>query len=316
VTATGTLTDTQPNRWRKRDWKEILTAPQEPTLYVVDGVSMKKSGTLLSGLPHSMKSLSALAGCLEILSKGTFWGQPVHEHMTSVAYIETEDPECLVMQRIRELSAGLSITPENAPPGFHLFCPGRFSLTDTVGQQELVAALNTCEPIPKLIVLSTLQGMLTGGSSWNKQEDMGPIMDFVGRLCRDVCPVILLTHSPQDSKKERAIGTVAQAANFAVLGHMVKRVSKKANGSEETVAQAKFDSKVGGELKLTLKLLTEGNEIRGFQYSTTIGSQKRQDILDLHADEPDLTPEEIAERLGCSARYVRKVLQSAKGHYS
>jgi hypothetical protein len=222
----------------------------------------------------------------------------------------------LVKQRIRELSKGFGVTPGNVPKGFNLFCPGRFSLTDSTGQQELVAALNTCDPTPQLIVLSTLQGMLTGSSSWNSQEDMAPIMDFVGRLCRQVCPVILLTHSPQDSKKQRAIGTVAQSANFPVLGHMIKRVISKADGSEQTFANAKFDTKIGSEFKLSAKLLTEGDEIRGFQYSTAVGSQKRQDILDLHAEEPDATPEEIAERLACSVQYVRKVLKAAKGRDS
>jgi DNA-binding CsgD family transcriptional regulator len=306
----------QPTRWRKCDWKEILTAPPEQNLYLINGVVMRRSGTLLSGLPHSMKSLSALAGCLEILVRGTFWGQQIHEPITSVAFIETEDPECLVHERIRELSKGLGITADNAPSGLHIFCPGRFALTDEAGQAELIQALNTCENPPQLIVLSTLQGMLTGGASWTKQEDMGPIMGFVSALCRQVCPVILLTHSPQDTSKQRAIGTVAQAANFAVLGHITKRIIRKADGSEETVGNAKFDSKIGGEFKLTMKLVTEGNEIRGFEYGTQASNQKRQDILDLHADEPDLTPEEIAERLACSARYVRKVLQAAKGRNS
>jgi RecA-family ATPase len=265
------------------------------TLYIIDKLVVENGGTLISGKPHAMKSLSALAGCLEVLVKKTFWGLR-GEKISRVAYLETEDPRGVVEMRVRELSKGLGIDPANAPQGFHLFCTGHLDLGSEMVRRDMFEHLR--EYRPDLIVLSTLQGML-GTRSWNKQEDMAPILSLIVRLCLEVCPVILITHSPQDSTQERAIGTISQAANFIVTGHMTKR-------TDGSVTDLRLDSKLGDKTSFTLKLQTEGKELRGFATQKT--SIVRADILSLRATNPDLSAEKIAEQLGCTRQYVYKVL--------
>jgi len=291
------------DRWEPRDWKTILTNPTPPTLYVIEGLLGQQSGAFIAGKPHAMKSLSTLYGSLEVLTKGTFWGLKAHG-VERVVFLETEDPRIVVEQRIRELSKGLDVDPENVPDGFVLLTPGRIDLGNAQTQATLYRKLR--EHKPDIAVFSTLQGML-GEQDWNQQSDMSPIHAFVMLICREICPVILITHAPQDKKQRRPIGSISQSANYLVVGHVSKWITPKG----EQQISLELDSKLGGQKEFTLRLVTDGQEIRGFEQGKSEHGRK-EDILELHELEPELKPQEIADRLAVSVQYVRRVLAESK----
>ena len=82
-----------------------------------------------------------------------------------------------------------------------------------------------------------------------------------------------------------------------------------------TAVHVVVDSKLGGVIDdFHLNLLTEGAEddhssVRGLAYGGQGQPQgaNKQAIIDELANDPDATTEEIAERVGVTDRYVRKV---------
>jgi predicted ATP-dependent serine protease len=75
---------------------------------------------------------------------------------------------------------------------------------------------------PHFAVISTLQNLLNG-RSWSKPEQMRPVAAAILRLSRSYFPVVLITHSPWDTKQRWAAGTVTQTANFMTTMHYVKK---------------------------------------------------------------------------------------------
>src|SRR5215472_7574026 len=139
---------------------------------------------------------------------------------------------------------------------------------------------------------------------------MQDVNALIVRLSR-ICPFVILTHSPWDKRQRRAAGTITQFANFAITLHY----DKLKPGEGGTAIHVVGDSKVGASIdSFSLKLLTEGDEddpasVRGLIYGGE-GRPKgadKQAVLDALEDEPGGNAEDIAERVGVSARYVRKI---------
>jgi hypothetical protein len=215
-----TYLDAQQSQIRQPPWK-------------INGLVVEGAATQVSAHPHGMKSLSWLNAALESVTLHTVWRRFDASNVQRVLFIESEDPQWLVEERIRGLARGLGLDPDTDQPGFHYICPGPFDLVrEEESLRELFAKYQ-----PDYVVLSTLQNLLAG-RDWISQKDMQPINALIVRLSR-ICPLVVLTHSPWDSEKRRAAGTITQFANFAVTMHY-----QKVTPSRDTKAgSTKKDSK-------------------------------------------------------------------------
>jgi hypothetical protein len=182
----------------------------------IKGLVVEGGATQVSAHPHGMKSLSWLNAALESVTLHTVWRHFDASSVQCVLYIESEDPQWLVEARIRGIAKGLGLDPNMEQPGFHYICPGPF---DLVKEEESLRELFS-KYHPDYVVLSTLQNLLAG-RDWISQKDMQPVNALIVRLSR-ICPLVVLTHSPWDSEKRRAAGTITQFANFAVTMHYQK----------------------------------------------------------------------------------------------
>jgi hypothetical protein len=182
----------------------------------IRGLVVEGGASQVSAHPHGMKSLSWLNAALESVTLHTVWRHFDASNVQRVLYIESEDPQWLVEQRIRGIAKGLGLDPNADQPGFHYICPGPF---DLVREEELLREL-FAKYQPDYVVLSTLQNLLAG-RDWISQKEMQPVNALIVRLSR-ACPLVVLTHSPWDSEKRRAAGTITQFANFAVTMHYQK----------------------------------------------------------------------------------------------
>jgi len=252
-----------------------------------------------------MKSLSWLNAALEAVSLRTVWRHFDATKVERALYIESEDPEWLVAARIRGIANGLGLPPDEEVPGFHYVCPGPF---DLVKEEDSLRCL-FAKHQPDFAVLSTLQNMLAG-RDWSSQKEMQDVNALIIRLSR-ICPLVVLTHSPWDSEKRRAAGTITQFANFAVTMHY-KKSSRSDDGDTIHVV---VDSKLGAVVDdFHLNLVTEGGEddassVRGLVYGGE-GHPKgaaKEAVLEALANDPDASADEIAKRAGVSDRYVRRI---------
>ena len=223
-------------------------------------------------------------------------------------FVETEDPEWLVKKRIQGFAKGLGLKKDANVPGFHFACPGPFGLTQEVRQLEkLIEQLDL-----DLIVLSTLQNTLDG-KDWNDQKEMADVLKKLVKMAR-LCPIVVLTHSPQDQRQKRVAGTITIGANCATHVHYDKSIVHKTG---ETFVHLTVDTKAGAtDTQFTLKLLRDEQDpdpvssVRGLVY---VGKGKKgkqnakKAILNALEENPTATSEEIAELVGCSERYVQKV---------
>jgi hypothetical protein len=291
--------------WNVRTY---LAAQQNPTTeapWRIKGLVVDGSATQVSAHPHGMKSLSWLNAALESVTRHTIWQKFDASRVESVLYIESEDPEWLVAARIRGIAKGLGLDPDRDVPGFHFACPGPFDLVrEEDGIRGLIAKFQ-----PSFVVLSTLQSVLAG-RDWLNQKDMQDVNALIVRLSR-ICPLVVLTHSPWNKKQRRAAGTITQFANFAITMHY----DKVKQGESGTAIHVVLDSKVGASIDdFYLKLLTEGDEddpssVRGLVYGgegRPKGADKEAILREL-ANDPDASTDVIAERVGVSERYVRKI---------
>jgi hypothetical protein len=148
---------------------------------------------------------------------------------------------------------------------------------------------------------------------------MQPVMAAILRLTRQCCPIVLVTHSPWDRSQRRAAGTVTQTANFITTMHYEKMQNRKTG---ETFAHVLVDSKAGaveGDFHLTLT--TEGDKanpesVRGIAYGG-VGWPRgigKAAVLAAIEDDPEASPQEIAERSGFGERYVQKIMKERKTH--
>jgi hypothetical protein len=295
--------------WRVCSLPDALRNEGQKPSYVIDGLLMSQSATLVSAQPHGMKSLSLLGASMEAVAKHTVWGHFAAPDVDSTLFVETEDPQWLVEARIRGLAKGLGLTDQDELKGFHYACVGPF---DLIGEEGRILKL-IWKHAPKFIVLSTLQNLLRE-RNWTSQQDMQPIMASVIELSRE-CPIILVTHSPWDKRQKRAAGTITQAANFATTLHYEKKWSKDGQFVQVTV-----DSKAGALTDgFSLKLETEGppkdpGSVRriafsgeGFRRGNT-----REVIEDAFEDNPNVSVEELMELTGTGKRNVQNYLKELK----
>jgi len=213
---------------------QITRPPWKIQDLVVEG-----GATEVSAHPHGMKSLSWLNAALESVTRHSVWRHFDASNVESVLYIESEDPQWLVEARIRGIAKGLGLDPSMDHPGFHYLCPGPF---DLVKEEESLRCL-FAKYRPDYVVLSTLQNLLAG-RDWISQKDMQDVNALIVRLSR-ICPLVVLTHSPWNSEKRRAAGTITQFANFAVTMHYQKVIlgrNTKAGGTKKHSAKTKSAS--------------------------------------------------------------------------
>jgi AAA domain len=287
-----TYLDAQRNAITEAPWK-------------IKGIVVEGSATQVSAHPHGMKSLSWLGAALEAVTTHRVWSHFDAGKVERVLYIESEDPEWMVAARIRGIAKGIGLPADKDVPGFHFVCPGPF---DLVSEESTLLEL-FAKHRPDFTVLSTLQSVL-GGRDWQNQKDMQAVNALIVRLSR-ICPLVVLTHSPWDKRRRRAAGTITQFANFAIAMHY-ERIKLSAGG---VAIHVLVDSKVGASIDgFHLKLLTEGDEddpssVRGLVYGGE-GRPKgagREAALEALAEDPEASAAEIAERVGVSERYVRKL---------
>jgi len=282
--------------------------------WVIQDLLLAQTATLVSAQPHAMKSLSWLAACIEAVGFHKVWEHFDAPGVEKALFIETEDPPWLVEARIRGIAKGLRIGADNRLPGFHYVCPGPFDLV--AEEKELRGLLE--KHGPHFAVISTLQNLLNG-RSWLKQEEMQPVNAAILRLSRAYCPIVLITHSPWDKTQRRAAGTVTQTANFITTMHYEKVQNRKTG---ETLAHVLVDTKAGAvEGDFHLKLTTDGDKavpetVRGITYGG-VGWSKgigKAAVLAAIDDDPEGSPQEIAERSGFGERYVQRIMKERKSH--
>jgi hypothetical protein len=290
--------------FKVRTLKDALESKSSAPPWIIQDLLLRDSATLISAHPHSMKSLSLLCACIEAVANKQVWGHFPAPTVERSLFIETEDPEWMVESRIRGLAKGLAI--EGELPGFFYSCTGAFDLVAT--KHQIIELLEDFRP--NFAVLSTLQGLLAG-RDWLRQNDMADVNALCVDLARRYCPLIVVTHSPWSKKERRAAGTITQAANFVVNAHFQKIENKK----HDSFVHVSVDSKAGaGETDFHLKLNTEGDRgdasaVRSLTFAGKgwpRGSQ-REAVLDALGNEPDASPQVIAQRVDCTPRYVQKI---------
>ena len=278
--------------------------PKPP--WIIEDLLLAETATQISAHPHSMKSLAWLSAAIEAVANRTVWGRFDASAVKSSLFIESEDPQWLVEERIRGIAVGLGLNSVEDAPGFHYLRAGPFDLVEF--ESKLVEIFEHHQP--SFVVLSTLQSLLSG-RDWNEQGQMQAVNAAIDRLT-SYCPIVLITHSPWDKRAKRAAGTITQAANFATIAHF----EKVRTNCADAFVHVSVDSKVGSEVTdFTLKLETEGEgkqkEVRRIAYEGT-GWPKgggKEAILSAIENDSDATPKEIAERVGVSPRYVQKILK-------
>jgi AAA domain len=290
--------------WEIRNLEDAYKGAEAPP-WIIKDLVMSGTLTLVSAHPHGMKSLSWLIAAMQGVHRKRVFDHFEAPNLKNVLFIETEDPAWLLDKRIQGIAKGLKLPDGATLPGFHYTCPGPFELIKQEKQLEgLVEKYNL-----DLIVLSTLQNLL-GGKNWKEQGEMAEVMAMLVRLARK-CPIVLLTHSPQDRTQKRAIGTITLGANCATHIHYEKTV--KADG---TYIHLKVNSKAGAE-ETDFSLLLHADRkdpdpvgsVRGMVYAGkgNRGKTKEQPVIEAMAENPNATVAELAEIVGCDESHVRTV---------
>ena len=252
------------DQWAVLGFQDAFRNAEEPP-WVIKDLVMAGTVTLVSAHPHAMKSLSWLYACLEGIVTQRVFGHFPAPDLKNGLFVETEDPEWLVKKRIQGFAQGLGLSKESKIPGFQFMCPGPFGLTKELGRiEDLIKKLRL-----NLVVISTLQNILEG-RDWKEQNQMAPIMAELVSIAR-LCPIVLLTHSPQDQRQKRAAGTVTLGANCATHIHYEKAVDHKAG---KTFVNLTVDSKAAAEeTQFALELRRDAKDtdpvssVRGLLYA-------------------------------------------------
>ena len=291
-------------QWEIRNLPDAFKDAQSPP-WVIKDLVMSGTLTLVSAHPHGMKSLSWLAAAMEGVHTGKVFNHFEAPNLKNVMFIETEDPEWLVKKRIQGIASGLKLPKGAELPGFHFTCPGPFELIKQETQLEQLIEQYKLD----LIVLSTLQNIL-GGKNWKEQGEMAEVMAMLVRLARK-CPIVLLTHSPQDRSQKRAIGTITVGANCATHIH-----SEKSEKGGSTYVHWKVDSKGGAtETDFSLLLHVDRKDadpvssVRGLVYAGkgNKGKTKEQTLVEAMSENPDATVADLASMADCDETYVRRI---------
>jgi hypothetical protein len=286
-----------PDHWLLSTLDEIKNKPLIQPKWIIEGLLLEQSGTLVSGLPHACKSLNWLYAALESVTTHTVWGHFACPNVKRVLYVETEDPQILVESRVQQLAKGLPPLREGC--SFTLAATGPFNLTDA--EAKLMTLIDQVKP--DWMVLSTLQGLL-GGRDWKEQSDMGPVNAVFVRVSRRA-PITVITHSPWNMENKRAAGTVTQAANFLTLMHFEKTISQHG-----TIITVQVDSKMGNELpSFDLVLKTEGKLVTKVEYHASTIQERAAEYL---IDHPLATPAEVARAMKCNLRTAQRAKKRDK----
>jgi hypothetical protein len=238
-----------PDSWEVFDLHQALTLSFAEPRWLVEGLVPEGTVVLVSGLPHVGKTLDWLAAGIEAVTRHKVWDHFDASNVQRWLYVETEDPCSRVVQRIRDLSKGLGIDPAGKiPDGFYWVRTGPFELVETETKlKETLERVN-----PDVMVLSTLQGLL-GKRDLKSQADMSEVNAMLVRLAGEVCPIVVITHSPLNEKVRRAYGTVMQAANCGVTIHF-----ERLGAGDHALIHAVIDEKYErGRWDFTLRLQTE-----------------------------------------------------------
>lgn len=295
--------------WRVKTLRDALEAPDKEPPWIVEGLVLGECGTLISAQPKKMKSLSWLQACIEAPARHKVWGHFPAPNVKRTLFIETEDPQWLVEARIQGIAQGLGLSPADVP-GFHYVCPGPFDLLNE-GKHVIPDVYKAYAP--DFIVLSTLQNLIPG-RGMGEQKDMGPIMSAILGLARKHCPIVLITHSPQDSKKRRAAGSVTIAANFVIEGHYA------ASGADGKQIHVQLHSKAGsGSRDFTLELETEGADddpsaVRRIVYTGKGRAESRSEQASLLlAANPNMTAQELMNQTGLGQSTAYELVRRLRG---
>jgi hypothetical protein len=155
-----------PNGWAVCNLADALAGSGRPP-WIINNLLLSQSATQVSAHPHSMKSLAWLSACIESVSKHRVWNYFDASVVNRSLFIESEDSQWLVEQRIREIAKGLGLTGDEDAPGFNYLRTGPFDLV----QFEATLGQMFRHYRPDFVVLSTLQSLLNG-RDWNEQADM------------------------------------------------------------------------------------------------------------------------------------------------
>jgi AAA domain-containing protein len=283
--------------WKFKSLSDILDNPPDPIPpWVFHGLVSKGSGTLVSSQPHGMKSYTWLQAAIEGALGMNIWGHFPVSKCQRTLFLETEDPGWMVEQRVTSIANGLGITSADAKDA------GCFTL-GMLGPFDLIKAGEKMQKVlekykPDICVLSTLQGLL-GGRNWKEQNEMAPINAMMVHISSAYCPVVVITHSPQDKKQKRAAGTITQSANYPNILHY-----DKCNVASGTFARVHLDSKMGMSEKFRIRLVNSIPEKIRFVWSKDTDTEALKHYVSEH---PDESTTEIAEQFDVSDRYVRKL---------
>lgn len=286
-----------PSTWKFKTLKEILENP--PPLdppWRIRGMMADGCGTQISSHPHGMKSYTWLQAMIE-----ASLGLPIWGHFESIAikktlFLETEDPELMVAQRVHRLAMGMNIKASD--------CENCSFVMGNLGPFDLVACRDYIKRLfdhykPDVAVLSTLQGLL-GGRDWKEQSQMQDVNALLVQIAHEYCPLTVITHSPWDPKLKRSAGSVTQAANYQTLMHYEKFSS---------YIKVRLDSKLDESSQFRIKIVNmEGDGLK-FHWAIMDGQEAINQYL---LDHPNETSQQIAEHFGCSDRYIRKLRNNSK----
>jgi RecA-family ATPase len=281
------------NRWQLYTLNDALTAEDVPWDWAIDGMLLRQAALLCSGQPHAGKSLNWLAAAMGSVIEHKVWGHFDSSSVKRVLFIETEDPKQVLDKRIQQLAKGFGVDPGKlADVGFFYARPGPFDIANVMHQKSLKTMITNCNP--DWCVISTLQGLIPG-KNWKEQLDMARVNAFVVDLASKCCPIVMITHSPQDKSAKRAAGTITQEANYLTVMHFEKK---------GLVTSVTVDSKIGESIKFDVTLETDGKEVRAVQHSEAVQS-RQQAVIELRKANPDATQKQIAELAKCSLRTVQ-----------
>jgi hypothetical protein len=291
-----------PFAWRFLNLKQILEKPvitEAP--WRVRNLIASGCGTLISAHPHGMKSFTWLQAAIDAPMGNKVWGHFPVTGVSRTLYIETEDPEWLLTQRIQQLARGMSITPADVKDAgcFTLGCLGPF---DIVGMGDMLKS-SIDKYKPDFTVLSTLQGLLAG-RNWKEQDEMHAVNALMVDISTHYSPLATITHSPWNKKEKRAAGTITQAANYQTSCHYQKYQSRDGT----TKVTVDLDSKIGADatessFKLRLNSFPERDGLR-FDYEVSHSREEIENHIKAH---PKESPLDISVAFGISERWARKL---------
>jgi hypothetical protein len=286
------------DRWKFFSLGEILENPPPPEPpWRIRGLVAEGGGTQVSSQPHGMKSFSWLQASIEAALKRPVWGHFEVAGVHSTLFLETEDPMWMLHDRVIAVCNGLGVKVSDAKDAnagcFTIGALGPFDLVQA--EREILSVLDRYKP--DFCVLSTLQGLL-GDRDWTKQADMSDVNALLVRISADYCPLVTITHSPQDKKLRRAAGTITQAANFPTIMHYEKQGT-----GEQVFSRIRVDSKMGEPEKFKLKMIRHIGEVR-FEWSSDLETKDLETYIREH---PDESSGSIADQFNRSSSYIRRL---------